>query len=107
MNDGDNVTCKCTEQGGNPAANVTWYKDGDQINNTSYEENILILTNVNETHNGIYMCKAQSYNLTDEEAIEVNVRLNCKYMYMIDIQVKYYTCSIMSKLTAPIPLIVT
>jgi hypothetical protein len=28
-------------------------------------------------------------------------------MYMIDIQVKYYTCSIMSKLTAPIPLIVT
>ena len=75
----ENRTCVCTEQGGNPPANLTWYKDGKQIGKATYRENRLTLTSVTELDVGTYMCVAQSYTLTDEESIEVKVRLNCKY----------------------------
>ncbi|CAB4044487.1 muscle, skeletal receptor tyrosine kinase-like, partial, partial [Paramuricea clavata] len=76
LDEGEDCTCVCTEQGGNPPANLTWYKDGKQINNASYGENILTLTNVTKLDIGTYKCVAQSYTLTDEGSIEVNVTLN-------------------------------
>ena len=78
VNEGDDVTCVCRGEGGNPPANVTWYKDGVQIGGTGIEEQTLTLSNVNGTDSGTYKCMAESHiNATDEKSIEL--RLNCKY----------------------------
>ena len=77
VNEGDDFTCVCQSQGGNPPANLTWYKDGAQIGKTSFGENILTLTNVTKQDSGRYTCKAQSYTLVDEKSFELIVR--CKY----------------------------
>ena len=78
VNEGDDVTCVCRGEGGNPPANVTWYKDGVQIGGTGKEEQTLTLSNVNGTDSGTYKCMAESHiNATDEKSIEL--RLNCKY----------------------------
>jgi hypothetical protein len=61
QNEGDNVTCVCRGEGGNPPANVTWYKDGVQIGGTKQEINTLTLKNGNETDGEIYTCLARSY----------------------------------------------
>jgi hypothetical protein len=74
LDEGDDFTCVCRGEGGNPPADVTWYKDGVQIG-----EQTLALSNVNGTASGTYKCVAQSYTLTNETSIEVNVTLNCKY----------------------------
>ena len=80
LNEGDNFICVCRGEGGNPPANVTWYKDGVQIGGTEIEEQTLTLSNVDETDSGTYKCMAQSHiNATDEKSIEVKLRLNCKY----------------------------
>ena len=79
LDEGENRICVCTEQGGNPRANLTWYKDDQQIDKATYGKNRLPLTSVTKQDIGTYKCVAQSYTLTDEESIEVNVILNCKY----------------------------
>jgi hypothetical protein len=80
VNEGDDVTCVCRGEGGNPPANVAWYKDGVQIGGTGIEEQTLTLSNVDGTDNGTYKCMAQSHiNAIDEKSIEVKVRLDCKY----------------------------
>ncbi|CAB4038035.1 neural cell adhesion molecule 1-like isoform X7, partial [Paramuricea clavata] len=72
VNEGDaGFTCVCRGEGGNPPANITWYKNGEQIGNKSYGENRLTLTNVTKQDIGTYKCVAQSYTLTDEKSIEV------------------------------------
>ena len=85
VNEGDNVSCTCQGQGGNPLADVTWYKDNNKIGRTGKEENTLTLTNViNEKHHGNYKCVAQSYPnmmFQDEVIIKVIVRPNCKYYW--------------------------
>ena len=73
LREGGNFTCVCRGEGGNPPANVTWYKDGKQIYKTSYVENVLSLSDINEKNNGTYKCEAQSYTLKDEKSIEVDV----------------------------------
>jgi hypothetical protein len=87
VNEGDNVTCVCRGEGGNPPANVTWYKDGVQIGGTGKEEQTLTLSNVSRTYSGTYMCVARSNinEFVDEKSIEI--RLNCKYI--TDTQVKH------------------
>jgi hypothetical protein len=78
VNEGDNFTCVCRGEDGNPPANVTWYKDGVQIGGIGMEEQTLTLSDVDGTESGRYKCMAQSHiNATDEKSIEV--RLNCKY----------------------------
>ena len=77
VNEGDNVTCVCREQGGNPPADVSWYKDGAKIGGTGKEEKTLTLTKVNKTASGTYECVAKSHTLTDEKSIEIIVY--CKY----------------------------
>ena len=79
LNEGDNFTCACRGKGGNPPANVTWYKDGVQIGGTGNEEQTLTLRNVDGTDSGTYKCVAQSHTLAEEKLVEVKVRLNCKY----------------------------
>jgi hypothetical protein len=73
VNEGDNVTCVCRGKGGNPPANVTWYKDGVQIGGTGKEEQTLTLSNVFKTASGTYKCVAKSHTLTDEKSIEIIV----------------------------------
>ena len=84
-NEGDNVSCTCKGQGGNPPADVTWYKDNRKIGGTGKEENTLILTNVtNEKDPGSYKCMAKSHPsemFQDEVIVKLTVRPNCKYWY--------------------------
>ena len=77
INEGDDFTGVCQSEGGNPPANLTWCKDGVQIDSTSFGENILTLTNVNKQDSGRYACKAQSYTLVDEKSCGIIV--HCKY----------------------------
>ena len=80
VNEGDDFTCVCRGEGGNPPANVTWYKDGDPIGGTGNEEQTLTLRNVDGTADtGTYKCVAQSHTLAEEKLVEVKVRQNCKY----------------------------
>ncbi len=82
VNEGDNFTCVCKGEGGNPPANVTWYKDGVQIGETGKENETLTLINVNETSNGIYKCEARSYindSFVDKKSIKLVVRKLSKY----------------------------
>ena len=82
VNENNDLTCVCRDEEGNPQANLTWYdKDGVQIGNTGYGENILALANVTKQDSGTrrYKCKGQSYILTDEKSFEVKVTPNCKY----------------------------
>ena len=70
---GNDFSCVCRGEGGRPTANVTWYKDGIQIGNPSYEENTLSLSDVNEKDNGTFECVVQSYTLKDKKSIKVIV----------------------------------
>ena len=73
VNEGNNVSCVCSGQGGNPPADITWYKDNRKIGGTGKEEKTLTLNNVDRTTSGTYKCVAQSYNLTDDKSIELIV----------------------------------
>ena len=82
VNEGDNVSCTCQGQGGNPPADVTWYKDNHKIGETGKEEKTLTLTNVTngKDHKG-YKCVAESHHnkmFQDEVKVEVRVRPKCK-----------------------------
>ena len=81
VNEGDNFTCICRGEGGNPPADVTWYKDGVQISGIGKENKTLTLSNVEKTASGIYKCVTQSYTLTDEKSVEIIV--HCKYKLII------------------------
>ncbi len=70
LNEGDNFTCVCRGEGGNPPADVTWYKDGVQIDGTGMGNKTLTLSNVDKKASGTYECVAQSHTLTNEKSIE-------------------------------------
>ncbi len=73
VDEGDNFTCVCRGEGGNPPADVTWYKDDVQIGGTGKEEKTLSLHNIDKTASVTYKCLAQSHILTDENSIEIIV----------------------------------
>ena len=79
VNKGDYFTCVCGGEGGNPPANVTWYKDGVQIGETGKEEQTLTLSDVDGRDTGTYKCVAESHTLAEEKLVKVKVRLDCKY----------------------------
>jgi hypothetical protein len=86
VNEGDNFTCVCKGEGGNPPANVTWYKDGVQIGETGKKNKTLKLISVNETSNGMYKCEARSYtndSFVDKKSIKVVVRQLSKYASLL------------------------
>ena len=73
LNEGDDFLCECNGEGGNPPANVTWYKDGVQIGGTEKKEQTLNLSNVDNTASGTYKCVAQSHVLKDQKTIKLIV----------------------------------
>ena len=83
VNEGDNVSCACQGQGGNPPADVTWYKDNHKIGRTGKEEKTLTLINVKKKKDhGSYKCVAQSHpNETFQDEAIVEVRVYCKYYW--------------------------
>ena len=83
VHEGDNVSCACQGQGGNPPADVTWYKDNHKIGESGKEEKTLTLTNVtNEKDDGSYKCVAQSYpNKMFQDEVIVRVIVTCKYYW--------------------------
>ena len=83
VNEGDNVSCTCQGHGGNPPADVTWYKDNHIIGETRKEEKALTLTNVtHEKDHGSYKCVAQSYpNEMFQDEVIIDMSVNCKYYW--------------------------
>ena len=78
---GDNVACLCRGEGGNPPANVTWFKDGEKISDVGTEYQTLSLLNVGGADRRTYKCIASSdpgEKYTDEKFIQVIIF--CKYM---------------------------
>ncbi|XP_028418092.1 uncharacterized protein LOC114543202 [Dendronephthya gigantea] len=76
LNEGENFACLCRGEGGNPPANVTWFKNGVKITDVGIERQTLKLSNISRTDNGTYKCKATSYphqNYTDEKSYQVIV----------------------------------
>ena len=74
MQEGDsvNLTCKIIE--GFPEPQIYWLKDGDPL---SRENTTLILTNVTDRDEGMYICKAQNDggSFTDITYITVKSKL--------------------------------
>ena len=73
VNEGDDVTCVCRGEGGNPPADVTWYKDSNKIGQIGKEEERLTFSSIDQTASGTYKCVAKSHSLTDEKSIEIIV----------------------------------
>ncbi|XP_046858257.1 pregnancy-specific beta-1-glycoprotein 6-like isoform X2 [Xenia sp. Carnegie-2017] len=74
---GDNVSCVCRGEGGNPPAKVTWF---DRNNGTGLEFGVksatLVITGASPNDRGSYRCKAESFNdprFIDEKSIEIKV----------------------------------
>ncbi len=81
LNEGDDFTCLCRGEGGNPPANVTWYRNGIQFGETRTGNNTLTRTNVDEADNATYTCLAQSFpkHAMFGDSKSVVVQVKCKY----------------------------
>ena len=79
LNEGDDFTCVCGSESGNPPGNVTWFKDDALINETATENQMLTLSNVDGTASGYYTCLTLDRKFKDRKTIEM--RVNCKYDY--------------------------
>ena len=88
INEGDDITCLCKGEGGNPPATVSWFKDDVQVGERGKEEQVLTLSNVDKSASGRYKCVAKSYNLTDETSLKVIVHVNRKYCYVFEFDVR-------------------
>ncbi|XP_028410700.1 matrix-remodeling-associated protein 5-like [Dendronephthya gigantea] len=71
---GEDFTCLCRGENGNPAPDVIWIKDGKEIGDRrKYNKTLAIKTN-DWQNRGTYTCKAESYPdlaFRDEKSIEV------------------------------------
>ena len=80
VNEGDNVSCVCTEKGGSPPSNVTWFDENNiPVKGWNVGENKLMIENITLSQGGTYRCIAESYpskNYKDEKSVEIKV--NCK-----------------------------
>ena len=77
MNEGDDFSCECRGEGGDPPANITWYKNDVQIIGTGKGNRTFNLVNVDNTASGTYKCVAQSHTLVEEKSVKLIVY--CKY----------------------------
>ena len=80
VNQGDNLSCECKGTGGNPPADVIWYKNNTEIV-TGKEKAILRLTNVSKDDSGTYRCEAKSSekakNITEIQLIIIGEYDSC------------------------------
>jgi hypothetical protein len=74
---GDNITCVCKGEGGNPPANVTWYKAGRIVSETGKEKQALVLSDVDKNNHGKYKCVAFSHKLAENETT-IDLVVQCK-----------------------------
>ncbi|XP_046858245.1 carcinoembryonic antigen-related cell adhesion molecule 5-like [Xenia sp. Carnegie-2017] len=91
---GDNVSCVCKGEGGNPPANVTWFdKDNNITGDVGVVSKTLVITNVTVNDGGNYRCKAESFNdsrFIDEKSIEIQVKfkptvsINCSSLLFVN-----------------------
>ncbi|XP_028399310.1 limbic system-associated membrane protein-like [Dendronephthya gigantea] len=61
LSEGDDFSCLCKSENGNPPAYVSWYKDDKKISKTRKKNELLTLRDVDNTDRGIYKCLAESY----------------------------------------------
>ena len=77
MKKGDSFACECNGTGGNPPADISWYKDNTQIV-TGKEKAILVLSNVDKDDSGTYRSEANSTeNKNNKTSIELFVIRKC------------------------------
>ena len=60
LNVGDDYSCECKGQGGNPPAEVTWFK-GKKPVRTGKEKQILHLTDVDNSYSWTYTCETKTH----------------------------------------------
>ena len=74
---GADISLPCEVAEGKPAPAVLWYKDNlsvDMETVTIDQDNTLEITNANEGHSGLYVCKAENSEGSDSLTVELNVR---------------------------------
>ena len=77
-NEDQTVACVCEGIGGNPPANASWIKNGtsDAIGGVESLKKTLSFNPINRANTGTYRCIAESFDLVDEESI--NIIVLCK-----------------------------
>ena len=79
-NQSEYFACECKGTGGNPPADVTWYKDNRNVSATGKEKAILRLTNISKNDSGTYICEAKSGIEEAKNKTEFGLIVNCKYI---------------------------
>ena len=68
INKGEDFTCVCRGEDGNPPASVTWFNEGgEKVSKTEKEMATLALSNVDKNDSGKYKCKAFGDKLAQNE----------------------------------------
>ena len=77
LNVGDDYSCEYKGQGGNPPAEVTWFKGKEPLG-TGNEKQILHLSNVDYSYSGTFTCEAKSHEMSKNET-SIELIVNCKF----------------------------
>ena len=78
LDKGDFFACECKGEGGNPLADVTWYKDNVLIV-SGKEKAIFRFPNVDKDDSGTYRCEAKSGHEKANNETTMELIVNCKY----------------------------
>jgi hypothetical protein len=78
LDEGNFFACECKGEGGNPPADVTWYKDNVSIV-SGKEKAILRIPNVDPDHIGTYTCEAKTGHEKAKNETSIVLIVNCKY----------------------------
>ena len=80
VNQSEYFACECKGTGGNPPADVTWYKDKRNVSVTGKEKAILRFTNISKDDSGTYICEAKSGIEEAKNETDFELIVNCKYV---------------------------
>ena len=89
MKENDNFSCWCKAVRVNSSPTVTWMKNGRVLGEPSSTGQELDLRNVSNEASGIYVCRAEFYQLIDEEMIAITVQ--CKSFLNVYFCLLYFT----------------
>ena len=79
LNKGAYFACQCNGTDGYPIANVTWYKDMTQIEDTGIGNATLVFSNATEDDNGTYRCEVKSGTVKADKVEIIDIRVKRKY----------------------------